>query len=370
MAKILAVALFNSKEEGQQFWPLLEPLRQQNHEVTLLTNHDFAPASNQDIDIWGAFKSGSLKEGVKVFPRVVQSRFEIVHFFHFQEAPSPAHHMLLWYFQRQPRVVIASSLMKDETHIASAGFLKMWLQNSDIVTGFDRHTLAEMRTLQPKSNKQCKVVLPPLLSSIPDVTHLEWSEHEAEFLEEMDRKKNILVPYFPTHYKKSDSFWSVFENILSLSNSIFLGSQNEWHIRDRHHFLSWSDQHNLSKRWLLAGNTDERLYPVFAKKARIVWLAGLPLSSFDVVYWLSCAFSQGKSVVVDSKQASLYPELLAAKHTWCHVLPLDTADWETTWKESIKTLSKPPSWMEVQHHADSKINDLSRIYEKVLGEKA
>jgi hypothetical protein len=169
---------------------LAQALQFHRHDVTLITSYHESVPDNLGFPVLTYFKSWSVLEALKFFPRILGQAPEIWHFvFSDRETDKPmaAQWLLAQLARALPRRVIAASFYESLLHMSKFRMIPM-LNCCDIVTTATRESLMYLkrRSWLPKF---CETeVLPPFL-------HSESASNDVSLDQDLKQLLNTADPY-------------------------------------------------------------------------------------------------------------------------------------------------------------------------------
>ena len=187
MAKIALI----SKNWTEPLAALIKALRDQRHEVLLITDRSTKINFEGEIEVLSYFKNWSAWEALKLFPRIFRDAPGIWHFVFTNpktEKPKGAHWMFAGLVQSLPNSVVAASIYGSV--LSTKGFSwKPFLHFCDFVTLGTRESLMSFKRRGIISPTSMMEVLPPLLGE-------EGMDIQNPNLADLPRLAEALYPYF------------------------------------------------------------------------------------------------------------------------------------------------------------------------------
>ena len=369
MAKILLVC----EKVTTTSWELALALKSQQHQVIFLTSQGESVENTQGIDFMAFFKTWSALEGTKLLPNLLSINPQSVHFVLESEKISPAH-LALWGFAKaRQTVVFTLSLLHLEKGLSQKNWRRNWLrylvEQSDIVTCPSIDSLALLRGIDVKAGRQGRAVLPPVLS-FHDNTSLTalMSEDDSDLEALLDKEDFLLRPFLEKNFDEHAPYFQDLLQALQNYKVVLLGSQDHWPLRERKQFQTWLQKEGMGTRWFLTGPRSLEENTHLIRKSTALWLADLDLSPMELTNYFLKAIDSTSTLILDSKQELLHAPLWkGGQNCWIKAGP--SRDFFS--EKSLKlTYQLDRHSLERKDLVDAPLNELNRLYNKALSQKA
>lgn len=375
MAKIILV----TEKVSSTSWPLALSLRAQQHDVIFLTSHGENAADTNDIRFMAYFKSWSFLEGLRILPMLFSYEPQVLHIILEKGQLTAAHAVLAAYAKSHPLMVLTTSLLQFDRRLRRGNPARLLLQESDIVTCPSVDSLAKLRGLSVRSRTQGRGILPPALDLYGNTLVEEpTSEDErAEILAEenwasqLNEEPYFVIPCFEKNFNPESTFFRRVARIAETHFVVLMGSNQDWHLRNRKQFGQWMEDRGMKDRWMFSGHLPRAIERDLLKHAQCLILAGIKLSPQEISQFYLKSIQCNTPLVLDSKQASVHAHLWQ-KDVNCWILNHETLDREFG-NFLIKQNFRPPQSLQMnlsqnRHLTDTPLNELNRLYTRALSQ--
>ena len=363
MAKIVLL----SRNSKHTTWPLVLSLKSQQHQVHLITDRNIDISDSAGIEIMSYFKSWSLLEAVRLMPTFLSINPQIFHLILEKDELSAAEIFLSYMAQSLPHCVVTTSLLDLENGVRKNRWLKSIIKKSDIVTFPSVETLGHLRGLNIQNKRQNRGLLPPLLSQEP--VGLEKSQVFSELRNWIHEKQTLALPMIFNPKENSEELFQLLEKLGKTYHLLFLGSWNNWSVRARKKFSARMQRMNIN--WTISETLQSNDSQKLLESCQALWLAGLTMSPTEYTQNLWNSWKAQVPLVIDMTQAAMHSGLWKDQVN-VHILRNDVFSTELDRILAKKTL-KTPEMLTIQTTrdlTDHSTNDLNRLYNKALSEKA
>ena len=364
MAKIVLVG----RHLHHTVWPLAQSLQAQQHQVHLITARDAeVQHSTGGIEVMTYFKTWSAWEGLRFIPVLLNLNPQIFHLILEKDQVSVAEWLLAYVAQTLPHCVVTTSFLDPDRGLRNKTWLKFLVEHSDIVTCPSIETLGHLRGLHVQSRRQNRGLLPPLLENLNQNTP---QTDEFNLLKEKLRgQKTLALPFVLDPSGLNLQLKTILHQLSAQRHIAFLGSWGDWPVRSRKKLTRQLQLASIS--WTLSGSNLPQASQELLQSCEALWLAGLPLSptAYTELIWM--AWQSGTTPIIDTAQAIMHSRLWKDGVN-CHILKKDHL------KSELSRILALPSLQTLEHLSpqnardliDHSTNDLNRLYNKALSEKA
>ncbi len=362
MAKILLVC----EKVTSTAWELAQALKSQQHQVIFLTGHGESVEQTDGIEFMAYFKSWSALEAARLMPNLVSMNPQIVHFVLESDRVSPAH-LFIWGFAKaRSSVVFTLTLLHIERALLPRSWLRYLVQHSDIVTFPSIGSLALLRGINIKSERQGRAVLPPVLSfqEGPIIS----SDEDLEFEELLSGEPYLVRPFLQGPFDPEAPFFKELLGALRFYKVVLFGSQDHWSLRQRKQFQSWLQDEGFGSRWLLTGHRSIEDAGHLIKNAEALWLSDLDLPPIELTEYFLKAIESTSTLILDSHQELLHAPLWRSGHN-CWIKEELAASFFAN-KPLKLPYEQDRHSVERKDLVDAPLNELNRLYNKALSQKA
>lgn len=378
MAKIILLG----RHLHQTLWPLAQSLLSQQHQVTVVTevSHpesdfvetDMAEMLASQIDVIKVFRRWNAWEALRFMPHLISINPQIFHLVLEKDNVTSAELLLSAMAHQLPQCIVTTSFLNPEGGIHRDSWLKYLVEHSDIVTCPSPESLGQLRGLNVNKRKQNRGILPPLLDHSVNASPSCFKGIE-QLTEHLIKLNAVALPFVMTKTEVHSGFMpllnNLFRKIASRRHLVLLGNWDEWPIRSRKKISQ--ELRKAGVPWTLSGSNQSSDNQMILKSCRSLWLAGLPLTPSDYTHFLWLAWQASATPIIDSSQATMHADLWK-NGVNCHILNKDLMSTEVERILALESLATPEhlSTQSSRDIADHSINDLSRLYNKALSEKA
>lgn len=377
MAKILLVC----DKVTTTSWELAQALKSQQHQVIFLTSHGELAEDTSGIDFMAFFKSWSALEGTRLLPHLISINPQIVHFVLESEKVTAAH-LAIWGFTKAFRsIVFTLSLLNMESGFqekawgpywlrrlpgGSRHWLRLLVEHSDIVTCPSIDSLAWLRGVDIKSVRQGRAVLPPVLSFQENKTIS--SDEDTDLDQLLNNEAFLLRPFSEKYFDPQAFFFQELLQSLQHYKVVLLGSQDHWTLRERKQFQTWLQMEGVGTRWFLTGHRSIEENYHLIQKATAVWLSDLDLSPVELTEYFLKAIDTTSTLILDSHQELLHAPLWKNGQN-CWIKESSAHDFFS--EKALKLIYELDRYsLERKDLVDAPLNELNRLYNKALSQKA
>jgi len=195
MARIALI----SRQLHEEVIALARSLAAQRNDVRILTSQDQTIPVGFEIPLMTPFSTWSLLEGTKLFPHLLASLPDVLHFVFTSkdEQPSAAEILLSGLFSGLPRRAVTCSFFYAPRE-ASATRLRLFLRNCHAVTWGSHVHLLQAKRLHLLSRKNLTDVMPPLATN--------FGEEEVSISADLQRLTSTLKEYWVVPGSAEDFF--------------------------------------------------------------------------------------------------------------------------------------------------------------------
>jgi hypothetical protein len=377
MAKIILV----TNKLSSTAWPLALSLRDQQHEVVILTSRDQDAEEVDGIRIMRCFKNWSLVEAAKVIPRLFTYEPQILHLILDSNIVQPAHAVLAAYAKSHPLIILTTSLLLLEKRLHPRSPMRLLLQESDIVTCPSVEALAKLRGLNVRSRRQGRGILPPALdlyesSRMPEIeVETNASVTLTHWRARLSQAPFFVMPFLEKSFTKPGSpdapYFRRLRKVAETGFVVLLGSNLEWPVRQRRLFEQWMDEQGLGECWMFSGDLTSAQENDLLRQCQSLILAGIPLNAEEISQYYLKAIQCNTPLVLDTKQASVHAHLWQ-RNINCWILNYETLDKELREFLQRDDYHPPESIKDMlsqdRHLTDTPLNELNRLYTRALAQ--
>ncbi len=362
MAKILLVC----DQVTPASWDLAQALKSQQHQVILLTGREQIVENTNGIEFMAFFKNWTALEVARLLPTLVSMQPQIIHFVLESDRVTAAH-LGLWGFAKTRRsVVFTLTFLHVEKALSQNQRVRYLVQQSDIVTCPSIDSLALLRGINIKTERQGRAVLPPVLS-FHESTALP-SDQDLEIEELLAEERYLVRPFSQDHFNPKAPFFTELLQALKFYTVVLLGSQDHWNLRERKLFQAWLQSEGLESRWLLTGHQSIDDSRHLIKNAEAIWLSGLSLSPIELTEYFLKVIDSTSTLILDSSQELLHAPLWRnGQNCWIQDRPAEQFFSDSQLKLAYEL---DRNSVERKHLVDAPLNELNRLYNKALSQKA
>lgn len=363
MARILLVS-----ESLYPFcWPLALNLKQQGHELTIVTSplEDEIP-SVAGIDVVPCFKKWSIKEFSQLLPILIRRRPQIVHFIQPSKntlrAWAPAFYLLGTTAMSLPQVKVVTSVLDASDDYPLTAPFKMLLQNSQLVTASSQTLLEKLQIEVELKGSQVTGLVPPLLSqassAIANSPSLSQIENLGPFVFIPCRTMGQVLRC-PFAFNLMDLLLAQDENL----KIVFAGSWRDIPVRERKVFWEKMRLQNKEHRLLILGEENTQTWGQWIEKSQMVLAAVARLSAPEIWTLTRACFQYKKPLFLTKQQSSLDSiPLRSGANCWI----LEDQPYSRSLKQALMTSETRPLTWTLGEFVDSSLdhsgNRLSRLY--------
>lgn len=348
-------------------WPLAVSLQAQQHQVYLITDRKAEIDNVSGIEVLSYFKNWSLLEALRILPTLLAINPQIFHLVLEKDEISKAEILLSYMAQSFPRCIVTTSLLDLRKGIRENHWIKSLVEKSDVVTFPSLEAWGHLRGLNIRNRRQNRGLMPPLVG-LPAKLNPSF-EHSGEIKAWIRQRSTLAMPLISEQDINSKEIGELLQRLAVKYHLLFLGTFKEWSLSAR---KKWT--HRLKKlgiHWIVSETVNYSQGQKLIESCEGLWLAGLPLSPIEYTENLWMSWGARVPVVIDLTQASMHAGLWQDSVN-SHIIKTQS------WKQDLdKLLSKRslelPNLLSPQTSRsllDNSTNDLSRLYNKALSEKA
>lgn len=362
MAKILLVC----EKVTPTSWQLAQALKSQQHQVFFLTGRDQTVEDSNGIELMSFFKTWSAIEVARLYPTLISMRPQIIHFVLDTDQVTAAHLGLWGFAKARASIVFTMTFLSVEKGFSPGQWARYLVQQSDIVTCPSIDSLALLRGINIKTERQGRAVLPPVLS-FQDTTSIP-SDQDLELDEFLTGEPYLVRPFSQSSFDPQLPFFTELLQTLKSYVVVLLGSQDHWSLRERKQFQTWLQNEGLESRWILTGHQSIEDSGHLIKNAEAIWLAGLDLSPIELTAYFLKAIDATSTLILDSNQELLHAPLWKNGQN-CWIQDQLAAQFFNR-KELKLSYQLDRHSVERKDLVDAPLNELNRLYNKALSQKA
>jgi hypothetical protein len=353
-------------------WPLAQSLQAQQHQVYLVTSRDVeVHESSADVSVMTFFKTWSAWEALKFIPILLNLNPQIFHLVLEKDHVSAAEWLLAYVAQTLPHCVVTTSFLDPERGLRKKTWLKFLVQHSDIVTCPSIETLGHLRGLQVHSRRQNRGLLPPILDSLSRRApqNAKATEELSLLTAKIKTKQTLALPFTLDPDGLSFQLKVLLRQISTQRHILLLGSWDSWPVRTRKKLIRQLEKNSVS--WTLSGFQTSEANQQLLSACEALWLAELTLSPTSYTEYIWLAWQSGITPVIDTSQAIMHSGIWKDGIN-CHILKKNRSKSEVDRILSLPNLRTPEhlSPQCARDLIDHSTNDLNRLYNKALSEKA
>lgn len=371
MAKIILV----TPQVNTTAWQLAQALRAQQHDVILLTSYGESVADTQGIEFMAYFKSWSFLEGLRIIPGLFGLQAQILHLLLEEDKMNPAQAVLATFAKSHPHCVLTTSLLHIRKGLSRRNPVRYLVEESDIITCPTVATLGELRGLNIRPRRQGRGILPPVLrlQDQDPLAETEIPDAERQIAARVEGEKFVLLPFNESDFDPEADFFLRLRILAARQRVVLWGSYSQWPLRVRKQFARWMEKHGLADRWLVTGEISEALLRRLFAEAEALVLAGLPLTPVELTDYFLKAIHHNCTLILDSAQAGVHGTLWKNGQN-CWILNgarLTSELNQLMGKNKLRVSESLPDQMaREQHWLDHPLNELNRLYNRALEQKA
>ncbi len=342
-----------------------------NHEVTLVTGKHEEFTGSYDFPILTFFEKWSALEALQFLPVLLQMNPEIVHTLCQDDKLSLAETFITLWANRFQSALLSTSLFRLKRRLTWTNPMKQLVEKSQVVTTANVPMMGHLRGLNIRPKRQSRGVLPPILRV--KSSHIGRPEM-PEWMSRLRTERLILIPFSLEFFDITDpaiEFAKVFSEKYFV---VFLGDNSDWKLREKKQFSHYLQSTSLKDRWLLTGDLQEHQVQELLRSAEALFLARLKLSVTEINRWLLLGSTMPVSLIMDTSQASIHSQIWRNReNSW--ILSLQDTKKDLYELMDVETLKLQPEHLDelrtsVSLQLDSPVNELNRLYQKAINEKA
>ncbi|MBX2988717.1 MAG: hypothetical protein KF802_12550 [Bdellovibrionaceae bacterium] len=348
-------------------------LRQQHHQVTLLTSRDEDAALPDGIELLRPFRQWSFFEGMRVLPVIYGLQPQIVHLVLEEDQLKPAQILISLTAKTLPHCVLTTSLLHIRRGLRRRNPVRYLLQESDIVTCPTVESLGAMRGLAVKSTRQGRGLLPPVLDMRDDEDNGSPFTPGVELQKNLADEPYVVLPFFESAFDPQQAPFRRLALLAQHRHVVMLGSCADWSLRERKLFQAWMQAQGLDHRWTLSGDLSAADQRRLLSHSEAFCLAGLNLTAQESTEYFLRAIRAGATLILDDKQAALHGDLWKNGDN-CWVVPkeplIPALQQLLTRDGSLRRPQSLPQDLNLHRDLiDAPMNELNRLYNKALAHK-
>ena len=364
MARIILL----SRSIQHTTWPLALSLKSQQHDVHLITDRNSELENSNDLNVMTYFSRWNVWEALRFVPHLLSLNPQIFHIVLEQNKMSSAELILSLVAASIPHCIVTTSLLDSDIKFRKNSWVKSLVERSDIVTCPSMEALGNLRGLNIQNRRQNRGLMPPLLSTPKEA--VDPSEGLENIKVQLKKKPSIAVPFIlePSGLSKNMKAW--LSVISKKYHVVFLGNWENWSVRSRKKITRELDE--ITSGWSLSASTNHFESEYLLSACKALWLAGLPLSptAYSQNLWMS--WQTQTPLIIDTIQASMHSGLWKDELN-CHIIHDDPSELVQETERLMKKSLETPEKLNIQTTRDlmdHSTNDLNRLYNKALSEKA
>lgn len=340
MAKVVVLSEFLNSSCLQ----FIESLRQQKHEVTLVTFADTVIPENLKGPVWQALQKKSMAKSLPLILRFFQEDFDVLHFFFAnQNCRLHASYLMLSYiFGSQRSRVVAATFMESPKSWVSF-HEKAFLRTLHFITAANRIDLFWLK--QQDLNPRCRLeMIPPLISqnqTSPKSSSSEWQEFAKS-----------VQPYVLVSSPEASD---VLEH-----SSVIQDAQFNW-LSFGNRPKPWAG----SKLFYIGSPTGTELQTM-VEHSNAIFLAFSDHSAEELYQYLQLSLQFEIPVIINSNQAELVPGAVRhGKNAWI-LAQGSTSLRNLLYKNPTLRLNYEPTGLAQKEVMDQYMNLVSRAYSQLI----
>lgn len=368
MAKILVVT------EGltATVVKLTAGLKQQQHQVTVITSRDADEALPQGVELLRPFRTWSLTEGLRVLPVIYALQPQIVHLVLDDDHLRPAQVLLSLLAKTLPLTVLTTSILHIRQGLRFHNPVRYLLQESDIVTCPSVETLGALRGLNVRSPRQGRAIIPPVL----DFNLKEDLENDATAVTDLLRRLKgqdfLVLPMTEPDFDPRRLYFRRLAILAAHRHVVLIGSFTNWSLRERKRFQTWMHAQGLAQQWTLSGPLGRSDLRRILAQSEVFCLAGQQLTPLEITEYFLHAIQAGATMILDHRQSTIHADLWRNGET-CWIVQADDLLNQLQALLRQSPLRRPqtlpdPSILR-RDLVDAPLNELNRLYNKALSLK-
>lgn len=347
-------------------------LRQQQHQVTVLTSVDEDAKLPDDVALMRPFRRWSLVEAFRMAPILFSLDPQVVHLVLEEDRLNTAQILLSLVSKALPRCVLTTSVLNIRDGLRRSNPVRYLLQESDIVTCPSVESLGALRGLNVKSRRQGRGLLPPTLDLNDQENRSLRSGAAVDLQKNLKDQNYFVMPFFETDFDPRKAVFRRLALIATHRHVLLLGSFSAWNLRERKRFQSWMETQGLGAQWTLSGELSPIDLRRLLSKCEAFVIAGLLLNPHESNEYFLRAIHAGATIILDDVQSTLHPDLWRHGEN-CWILPKDKLFSSLQALLSRDHLNLPkalPENLNFQRDLlDAPLNELNRLYNKALAHK-
>lgn len=364
MSKIVLV----SKKLNNSTWMLAKGLRSQSNEVIILTSRNEVPPDNDNgqIELMTYFKAWSFWEAIKLLPTLIGNDISIMHLLIEEQRVHGAYVVLSTFAQKNPRCVLSISFFNSMKKISRKSPLKFLVEKSDIVTLPTPDAMSTLRGLRMRNKNQGRLVLSPVLPSLPIKHEISFSELVFDELKTADKMPKALIYFDQEKFTPDTKFFRSLEILSKKYHLIFWGTNSHWPLRERKKFSAWLS--TFSKKWQFLQVNDIAEDIKYLNLDDIIFLSFTDINLLNLAETMVLGLGSKASLVLDNSQTGVYAGLWRnGKNCWVLQDSKNLDDLSDFLRQQINLpYPRPQELGNNQQLIDSSLNELNRLYNKAL----
>lgn len=117
--------------------------------------------------------------------------------------------------------------------------------------------MSALRGLQMTNKYQGRLVLAPVLPSLPLRAEISFSDIIFEELQPTDKKPKALIYFDQPKFDPDSKFYRSLCLLSEKYHLVFWGTNNHWSLRERKKFASWMSRYSEKWQFLQVQNIEE-----------------------------------------------------------------------------------------------------------------
>lgn len=366
MSKIVLV----SEKLNTTTWQLAQILREQQHDITIITSKNEYPQNAGQIQILSYFQKWNLFEVIQLIPTLFHLNPQVMHFILEEDRLNTAMAILATYCKTHPHCILSTSLLHVRHSLHRPSMIKKLVEDSDIITCPTNETLGELRGLKIRSHRQGRAILPPVLDFKVEAHH--HSENLSPLHWEWLNEKFLIIPFQENNFDPRKPFFQKLQIIAQHHKVVLWGNYTHWPTRERKKFANWLLNKGLEDRWFVTGDLPTQTESILFSHCQAVVLAGLDLIPSALTELFAIGIKNNKPIVMDTSQATVHFTMWKHKVN-CWILDQKKINQELTRLLNQSSLELPESLQQKlaqeRHIIDNQFNELNRLYNKAIENK-
>ena len=368
MSKIVLV----SKKLNNSTWMLAKGLRSQSNEVIILTSRNEVPPEDDtaQIELMTYFKEWSFGEAVKLLPTLIGSDISIMHLLMEEQRVHGAYVVLSTFAKKNPRCILSISFFNSVKRISRKSPLKFLVERSDIVTLPTPDAMSSLRGLRMTNKYQGRLVLSPVLPSLPLRHEISFSEIVSDIAFETSSTRNTkpkaLIYFNQSEFNPDSKFYRSLQLLSEKYHLIFWGTNSQWPLRERKKFATWISGFSQKWQFLHVHSIEEDIK--YLSSHDMIFLSFTDMSLLKLAETMALGLGSKASLILDNSQTGVYAGLWRnGKNCWILQDSKNLDDLESLLNQKTDLpYPKPQDLGNNQQLIDSSLNELNRLYNKAL----